>query len=681
MVTAPVFLSYASEDEAVAERICTSLRGAGIEVWFDQSELRGGDIWDQSIRKQIKTCALFIPIISKSTHARIEGYFRLEWKLGIDRSYLIAPDQTFLVPVVIDDTRDDDERVPEHFREVQWTRLPGGVTTPAFVEWIRRLLCRDTALESTRPPREVASRSTAARTSEPIRAAWRARVMLLIIIATVIAALGYFTVNRFLPAKHRATGVLPAARAQAAAATVTTFNPPPQSIAVLPFVNMSSDKEQEYFSDGLTEEILNSLTRINELQVAARTSSFLFKGKAADISTIARKLNVGAVLEGSVRRSANTIRITAQLINAVTGFHTWSQTYDRDLGDVLKLQTEIASAVAEALKVKLLGDVAAKIELGGTHSAPAFDSYLRGLRFFQAASSGLDFQAAIAAYTEAVRLDTNYALAFANRSIALANYAATYASGTLVHEDLTQARADARKSLELTPELGLAHLALANIFGGVDLDFAQANEEYERAVALAPGDASILHFGSGFMSRMGHANAAIAAARRAVTLDPLSFTSHSRLGEVLYDARRYTESIAAYEAGLALQPSAGAYAHSGLAYYALGDFGRARASCEAKPDFWMSQVCLAIVYDKLGQRANAGAMLEKLKSAFGDAGAYQYAEIQAQWGETNKALDWLETALRLRDSGLTVLKVDALLDPLRGTPRFQAIQKTLHFPT
>ncbi len=193
----------------------------------------------------------------------------------------------------------------------------------------------------------------------------------------LVVALGYFVANRLVLSKRGAeAGAAPAPAAQSAPATA--FNPPPHSIAVLPFVNLSGDKEQEYFSDGLTEELLNSLAEINELQVAARTSAFSFKGTNTDIATIARKLNVGAVLEGSVRRSAHTIRITAQLINAVTGFHLWSKTYDRDIGDVLKLQTEIATAVASALKVALLSDVAAKVELGGTRNPAAFDAYLRG---------------------------------------------------------------------------------------------------------------------------------------------------------------------------------------------------------------------------------------------------------------------------------------------------------------
>src|SRR6202161_3054395 len=214
--------------------------------------------------------------------------------------------------------------------------------------------------------------------------------------AMLLAAFGYLVANRLVLSQRGVEGRATTA-AQGGPPVVTDFNPPPHSIAVLPFTNMSGDKDQEYFSDGLTEELLNSLVRINELQVAARTSAFSFKGKDTDIGTIARKLNVGAVLEGSVRRSAHTVRITAQLINAVTGFHLWSQTYDRDLGDVLKLQTEIATAVASSLKVTLLGDVAAKVELGGAGNPAAFDAYLRGGKAGSSRRDAQNLPAAIAA--------------------------------------------------------------------------------------------------------------------------------------------------------------------------------------------------------------------------------------------------------------------------------------------
>lgn len=218
---------------------------------------------------------------------------------------------------------------------------------------------------------------------------------------------------------------------------------------MLAFVNRSGHKEQEYFSDGLTEELLNSLAEINELQVAASTSAFSFKGKDTDLGTIARNLNVGAILEGSVRRSGNTIRITARLINAVTGFHLWSKTYDRDVGDVLKLQTEIAVAVASALKVTLLGNEAAKIELGGTRSPGAFDAYLRGSKAVRSGQGASSYQSAIAGYTEAISLDPKYALAFAGRSLARSNYAGEFANGTAIREFYPMAQADARQALSL----------------------------------------------------------------------------------------------------------------------------------------------------------------------------------------------------------------------------------------
>src|SRR6516162_5458583 len=276
--------------------------------------------------------------------------------------------------------------------------------------------------------------------------------------------------------------------APSSAASQAAFNPPAHSIAVLPFINLSGGQEQDYFSDGLTEELLNSLAAINELQVAARTSAFSFKGKHNDLGTIARKLNVGSILEGSVRRSGRTIRVSAQLINAVTGFHLWSKNYDRDLGDVLKLQTEIATAVAQALRVTLLGDLPGKIALGGTRNPAAFDAYLRGSKAYTSRQESKDIPGAIAAYTEATRLDPNYALAFAGRAFALTDYTADEATGDAIREGFEKAKGDARRAIELAPELAEAHLALAFVSEQGTLDFSEAREQYDRAVALAPGN-------------------------------------------------------------------------------------------------------------------------------------------------------------------------------------------------
>ena len=512
------------------------------------------------------------------------------------------------------------------------------------------------------------------------------------IIAVLAVALAYFVVDKFWISKHLSasqpiSGVESQAQSAAsrkdgapAPATPPAFAPPAHSIAVLPFVNLSGDKEQEYFSDGLTEELLNSLAEIDGLQVAARTSSFSFK-EHPDIVTVAHKLNVGAILEGSVRRSAHTIRITAQLINAVTGFHLWSKTYDRDLGDVLKLQTEIATAVAGALKVTLLGDVAAKVELGGTRNPAAFDAYLRGAKAYSSIHEAKDIPTAIAAYTEAIRVDPHYALALAGRSIALSDVAGHATTEAAAREGFGKAQADARQALALAPDLAQAHLALAFVADNT-LDFTQASEAYERALAFAPGNAEVLRLSGIFAAYMGRLDAGVAAARRAVVLDPLARSSHGALAETLYAARRYKEAVAAYAEVISLDPDfKETYGSRGLAYYGLGDLQSARVSCETKLDYWASQRCLAVIYDKLGRHADAEAVLAKWKAVVSEAGgAYQYATVYAQWGNLAKALEILDTALRLQDPGLEYLKTDPLLDPLRKEPRFQAIERGLKFP-
>jgi TolB-like protein/Tfp pilus assembly protein PilF len=469
--------------------------------------------------------------------------------------------------------------------------------------------------------------------------------------------------------------------AETPALTAPPFHPPPHAIAVLPFVNLSADKGQDYFSDGLSEELLNSLSRITELQVAAQTSSFSFKGQHADLSTIAHELNVATVLEGSVRRSGHTMRISADLSDAVTGFHLWSQTFDyRDRGDPLKLQTEIANAVVRALKVKLLGDVAGKIDLGGTHNPSAFDAYLRGSQGARAYHDGKDLQAAIAAFTEATNLDSSYALAFAGRSLAVNAYTSQFSTRDR-KRGFDNAEADARRAILLAPELAEAHMALGLFFENGLFDFEQASEEYERAMALAPGNALVLRNYGMSMAEIGRSQRGIEAARRAVVLDPLGRSSRTALGYVLYAARRYKEAIAVFDEVLSLDPGfTYAAAMRGRAYYMLGEFERARASCDIEHPDYTVRVCSAITLEKLGGHQDAAAQLRSLMQLGGDDAAYQYAEIYAQWGRTSKALDWLETALRLGDPGLSALASDPLLDPIRKEPRYQAIKRKLKLP-
>jgi TolB-like protein len=666
-----VFLSYASQDAEAAQRICDALRAAGIEVWFDQSELRGGDVWDQKIRHQIRDCALFIPIISANTQARPEGYFRLEWRLADQRTHLMGRSRAFLVPVCIDNTPDLDADAPDSFLAIQWTRLPAGETSPVFTKRVAHLLSPEAASAPAKAGSTAAAvpQATAALRQPASGPAISRQTQWVVLIAVLaVVGVGYLAVDKFWISSS------------ATPSSAARFPPPPHSIAVLPFVNMSGDPKQEYFSEGLTEELLNSLSRINELQVAARTSSFSFQGEHPDIATVAHKLNVGAVLEGSVRRSGHTIRVTAQLINAVSGFHLWSQTYDRDLGDVLKLQTEIATTVASSLRVALLEGTGRRIELGGTTDPAAFDAYLRGLKIARTADSAAEARAALAAYTDAVQHDPDFATAFAERSVELTNFADFDAHGAEAGEAYDRALADARTAVRLAPDLALGHYVLG-VARENFLQIPEASEEFERAAGLAPGSARIQAAYSRHSAQLRHTAAALSAGRRAIALDPLNFHVHRTVGIALLLSRRYSDALAAFETAISLQPD---YLRNhvllGAARYELGDLQGSRAACEVAAATLGGKVCLAKTYQKLGRRADAEAELQALRASSGDEGALDYAAIYAQWGEVAKALEWLETAWRLRDSSLAELKAEPDLDPLRNEPRFQAIERELKFP-
>jgi serine/threonine-protein kinase len=409
-----------------------------------------------------------------------------------------------------------------------------------------------------------------------------------------------------------------------------------------------------------------------------------------DLGTIAHRLNVGSVLEGSVRRAGNTVRVTAQLNNAVTGFHLWSQTYDRDLSDVLHLQTEIANAVAGALKVTLLGDVAAKIELGGTRNPEAFDAYLRATNGFYGsqfetdrALAEKDHQAVIANYTEAIRLDPEYALAYADRSIALWDYASDPAfslAPALRRDYLNRAQADARKAIGLTPDLGEGHVALGLILLK-SLDFAGALQEYERALKLAPGNARVLRDYAVFAVTMGKIEAGVAAAERALALDPLNANNHFNLGMSLFVARRFGEALTVFKREKAMDPNdSDADVWLGFNYYWSGDLESARTACEVananNPIKWN---CLAMIYNKLGQHAEAETMLAKFQTLTRDQAAVFYAIIYTEWGNNGRALDWLEAAVLHQDPYLNWVRT-WIFDPLRKEPRFQAIERELKFP-
>jgi TolB-like protein/DNA-binding winged helix-turn-helix (wHTH) protein len=455
---------------------------------------------------------------------------------------------------------------------------------------------------------------------------------------------------------------------------------PAHSVAVLPFANMSGDPSQDYFSDGLSEELLDSLSSIPDLHVAARTSSFAFKDKGVAIADIGRKLNVGTVLEGSVRKDGQHVRISAQLVDVATGFDLWSHSYDRDITNILALQTEIAAAVTKALQATLLPDAAAVIELGGTQNAQAFEAYLQG----ETLEGRIDKEAVltrIAAYQEAIRQDPHFAKAYVGEAAALDLFGGSMAASPRVHEYYERARAAAEKALALAPELGRAHSVLAQILLFGYFDFSHSLAENDRALALSPGDTYVLRRSVRPLALLGRAESAVRNAQRAVALDPINGLSYMGLGFANYYARQYPQAIEAFNRALSINPELGdASAFRGLSYRSLGKMDAASDSCAQPPINTYNLVCLAIVYHEQGRLPDAEVALTKIEGSLGEAAAIQYVEIYTQWNNFPTALSWLDAADRLRDVGLVSLKRDVLLDPLRKEPRFQKIEHKLQFP-
>ncbi len=347
-VRGAVFLSYAREDTLAASRIADALRSSGVEVWLDQSELRGGDAWDQKIRRQIKDCALFLPMISEATQSRGEGYFRLEWKLAVERTYLMAEGIPFLIPIAIDKVSAAEAIVPPEFLRVQWTRLPEGIPTPAFVEQVRRLLgAPRTAAPASQTPYPFPRRK---KFSVPF---WAAAVLITLVVA---GAAAWFARRPW-------------------AATDAPISD--KSIAVLPFANMSVEKDREFFADGIHEDLLTNLALIRALRVVSRTSVAQYRGTDKPISLIARELRVAYVLEGSVQRVGSRVRVTGQLIRAATDEHVWAKSYDRDLTDIFAIQSELAKAIAGALETVISPREKSLLDRRPTENVDAYDLFLQ----------------------------------------------------------------------------------------------------------------------------------------------------------------------------------------------------------------------------------------------------------------------------------------------------------------
>ncbi len=617
-----VFLSYASQDVDAARRIADALRASGVEVWFDQRELRGGDAWDAKIRRQIHECALFLPVISQHTQDRREGYFRREWRLAVDRLSDMAEDTPFVLPVCVDDTRERGALVPAAFLNVQWTRLASGATPAAFCERVKSLLA-------------------------PVEP----------------------------PAQERPT-VLARTASPSAAAQPPADIAPAKSIVVLPFENLSPDPDNAYFADGLTEELIADLSKVRTLRVISRTSAMHFRSTTTPLPGIARELNVRYVVEGSVRRAGNSLRITAQLIEAATDIHLWAEKYSGTLDDVFAMQEEVSRAIVGALRIHL--DPAERIRLGRrtVSNVEAYDQWMRA-RSLAVSYSIRGLEGAIARLQEALTGAPGDPLLTATLAWLHCHSGMMGLGGSGA---FALAESWAQRALDLDPEVLQGHLALTLIEIVARGRPREALVHAKRALALNPGDPDANQWLSYLYAAIGRHREALALARALKAMDPAEplwdlwlawlFGYDGRLDELatVIDSTRQDLTNPHRLWGMAW-----ACAWLGRRQQAIALLESTNASgCFDS----YTQQCILL---REALRGNRGAFDKALIPELTESArldgqvASTLAEYFGLFGDLDATLSWLEQAVSRGWINYPLYaRTDPFLESLRGEPRFVA---------
>ena len=450
-----------------------------------------------------------------------------------------------------------------------------------------------------------------------------------------------------------------------------------KSIAVLPFADMSAAKDQEYFSDGLSEELLNLLSKIPELKVIGRTSSFSFKGKNEDLRVIGEKLGVAHILEGSVQKEGNKIRVTAQLIKAIDGTHLWSQKYDRDLKGIFELQDEIAADVVQQLKLKLLAVPSAKVS--GTGNVEAYNLILQGNYFYdrldqESVAKAVDF------YKQALAVDSTNARAWEK----LADAVSRQAWQNYIDRDLgrEQAKQAALKSIALDKDLAEGYVELGDHYLYYEFNWKAAEENYLKALKLAPDNPDILYsLGGGLYFATGRWDDAIKNMKRCIELDPLKPLSHLNLGNILSHAGRFDEAIIYFKRALELNPQfQRAHLYSGRNFLLSGKNDLALKEMRQENLEVFRTFGMALAYHAMGKKKESDEALKTFTEKFQKEWNYLLAELYAYRGENDKAFMWLENAYQAKDGWLVFLKGDPLLKNLQGDNRYKAFLKKMNLP-
>jgi len=655
-----VFVSYASQDASVANAIVKALERRGVTCWIAPRDVQAGAQYAEAIVRAIGNAQAFVLVLSVNATASSHVGREVERAASKHRRILaLRIDAAPLTPAL------------EYFlSESQWVEAQSGNLEPAYTRLIEAIRAPAPLMSANAPP-AIHGASGVGASSIRLKS-HRARIVLVAGLGVLALAMTALWADRSGLTKHATTEhVAVANKVPPVVAAV-----PNKSIAVLPFVDMSEKHDQEYFSDGLSEELIDHLAHIQDLKVIARTSSFAFKGKNEDMRSIATKLGVANLLEGSVRKSAGTLRITAQLIRASDGVHLWSEIYDRKLTEIFKVQDEISTTVAKALSAALNMTPATGVPSASkqTTNVEAYNLLLQGNYFFDRGDKDDDFKA-VTLYQQVLKVDPHYAIAWAQlaRVYAWQGYAGELVSA----EAEVKGRAAAEHALAIDPSLSVGFYARGNVSRLVAGDWVAATADYERAAAIDP---------QGEVGRSAYGNILILKAAMSGQLDDvIKWNQHSLeqnpLGTgFLFDLAWYQQSAGSLEQAartclrlLELNPD---YA-TGPSLYAmtlllLGKHAEALMAAQKESDVASRLMAQSSIYWAMGQRAESDRALRALEQRFADRNAYQIATAHANRGEADAAFAWLNRTNLQAKGMLQDLKIDSSFRKLRGDPRFDA---------
>ena len=658
--TPDVFVSYASQDAGIATTIVETLERSGVACWIAPRDVTPGAFYADEIVHAIDAAKAIVLILSKN--ATDSQHVLREVEHAASKRH----------PVV--SLRIDQAPLPAglgyFLNTSQWLDASGGEivrSMPKLIAAVRVAIQAPVVSPETVPTPRAPAPSPSA------RPATHTAIVVASLIGLVIAG---FAVDRLWVSSRRAaatsvpTAVVPA---PAPAPSVPTI--PEKSVAVLPFVDMSEKKDQEYFSDGLSEELIDMLTKVPDLRVPARTSSFYFKGKQTTIADIAKALSVAHVLEGSVRKSGNRLRITVQLIRVDNGYHVWSETYDRTLNDIFKVQDEIAGAVVQALKVSLL--YGEQVRATATSNPEAYSVYLQA-RSFKQQGTNLGYQKCIDYLRHAVTLDPTFAPAWAALATAYIDQHGFF-QDRAYQEYRAAAFAAAETALKLDSGLIEAHLAMADVFYYLDWDWDAAGRELRLVLAADPNNAGALRTAARLANTRGDFHQAQGFAERAISIDPVNFRGYGSLATAHRETGNLQQAESALRKALELNPTA-AVVHYWLAAELLaeGKSGEAFTTIQNEPDPEFRDSGLALIVDTDEHRSEADRALAELEKRYASGSAYQIANAYAMRHDLDKTFAWLDRALRQHDGGLLSVRYAANWPGVRTDRRFMDLLRKMN---